>query len=165
MPTRRYQAQEVAALRQRLSDAESAPKPAGYTTRQVVRELSAELRMMLSQKHYTVAELATFLCTHGVQIGQRTLSQYLRDEGVVERRGKRGATGRSSAGRARARVQSPDAAVAADETRARDDESAQEGARAPEESDDFDVLAYLAAESGIGDMVAEDPEDPEAGRA
>ena len=153
MPRRRYKAHEVGDLRQRLREAESAAKPAGYTTREVVREVADELRTMLADKNYTVAGVAKFLSDNGVQIGHRTLGQYLRDEGVVRSRRKRGAKGK-----AMARMQSPadavgsegsraphtrpDAAIAA-ETRARAEESAQDGARAPEALDVFDQLGDM----------------------
>ena len=79
-------------------------KPAGYNTRQVVSELADELRTMLRDKNYTVAGVAEFLSNNGVQIGHRTLGQYLRDEGVVERRPRRK---HGAKGKATARVQSP----------------------------------------------------------
>ena len=86
VPRHKYQAHNVEALRRRLREAESVAKPAGYNTRQVVRELGDELRTMLRDKNYTVAGLAKFLAENGVQIGYRTLGQYLRDEGVTDRR-------------------------------------------------------------------------------
>ena len=79
-------------------------KPAGYNTRQVVSELADELRTMLQEKNYTVAGLAKFLSESGVQVGYRTLGQYLRDEGVMERKSTKK---RSAKGKAQARVQSP----------------------------------------------------------
>ena len=59
---------------------------------------------MLRDKNYTVAQLAKFFADNGVQIGHRTLGQYLRDEGVIERRTTRK---RGVKGKAKARVQSP----------------------------------------------------------
>ena len=108
VPRHKYQAHNVEALRRRLQEAESVAKPAGYNTRQVVHELGDELRTMLQEKNYTVAGLAKFLAENGVQIGYRTLGQYLRDEGVVERRPTRQ---RGAKGKAKARVQSPAGAV------------------------------------------------------
>ena len=108
VPRHKYQAHNVEALRRRLREAESVAKPAGYNTRQVVRELGDELRTMLRDKNYTVAGLAKFLAENGVQIGYRTLGQYLRDEGVTDRRSPKK---RSAKGKAQARVQSPAATV------------------------------------------------------
>ena len=160
VPRRTYQAHEVAAIRQRLRDAEPALKPAGYTTRQVVRELAAELQMMSRDKGYTVAELATYLSDNGFPIGPRTLGQYLRDEGIAERkrRRKQGSKRRTKAG-----VQSPAAAVGSDE-------SAQESARV---SEVFDTLSLDALSKidrigpGSGpihglDPIPSGPVDPES---
>ena len=126
VPTRTYQAHKVDDLRQRLQEAESAAKPAGYTTRQVVRELADDLRTMLRDKNYTVAGVAKFLSNNGVQIGHRTLGQYLRDEGVVERRPTRK---RGAKGKAKARVQSPAGAVGSGAGQAPGESSGEASAR------------------------------------
>ena len=93
-----YSRAQVDTIREQLVAAPRHERDRKMTTREVVRELAEEIRMLLEERDYTVAALAEYLGKIEVTVSVPTLAQYVREEGVRSaRRGGRG--NRRAAGR------------------------------------------------------------------
>ena len=77
-----YSRTQVAAIRAQLVAAPHHERDRPMTTRELVRELAEECRVLLEERGYTVAALAEYLRQHDVAVSVPTLSQYVREEGV-----------------------------------------------------------------------------------